>query len=61
MRICVRLLIVASLLPALADKAFSADEKVTAAVDAVTPWLALVDSGQYGESWFQASIDVCII
>ena len=57
MRICLRLLIVASLLPALADKAFSADEKVTAAVDAVTPWLALVDSGQYGESWFQASSD----
>jgi len=56
-RICFRLLIVASLLPALADKAFSAEEKVTAAVDAVTPWLALVDSGQYGESWFQASSD----
>ena len=57
MRICLRLLIVASLLPALADKAFSAEEKVTAAVDAVTPWLALVDSGQYAESWFQASSD----
>ena len=57
MRICVRLLIVASLLPVLAGRALSAGEDVTAAVDAVTPWLALVDSGQYGESWFQASSD----
>ena len=52
-----KLLIVASLLLALAGKAFPAEEKVTAAVDAVTPWLALVDSGQYAESWFQASSD----
>ena len=57
MRICLRLLIVASLLPALTGRAFSAEEKVAAAVDAVTPWLALVDSGQYAESWFQASSD----
>jgi hypothetical protein len=30
-------------------------EKEKAATDAATPWLALVDSGQYGESWFQAA------
>lgn len=39
-----------------ANFAFAADEadKEKAATEAVTPWLALVDSGQYGESWFQA-------
>jgi len=29
--------------------------KEKAAVDATTAWLALVNSGQYGESWFQAA------
>ena len=33
----------------------SAQEKETAATDAASQWLALIDSGQYGESWFQAS------
>ena len=31
----------------------SAKEK--AAADVAAPWLVLVDSGQYGESWFQAA------
>lgn len=35
----------------------SAQEKEKAAKDAAVPWLALIDSGQYGESWFQASSD----
>ena len=30
-------------------------EKEKAATEAVMPWLDLVDSGQYGESWFQAA------
>lgn len=34
-----------------------ADEKGKAAADAAAQWLLLVDSGQYGESWFQASTD----
>jgi hypothetical protein len=42
---------------AFAGVAFSADqaESEKAATDAASPWLALVDSGQYGESWFQAA------
>lgn len=43
------------LLTAFAGVAFSANEKEKAAADAATPWLALVDSGQYAESWFQAA------
>ena len=35
----------------------SAQEKEKAATDAASQWLALIDSGQYGESWFQASSD----
>jgi hypothetical protein len=37
--------------------AYCTDEssKEKAAADAAMPWLALVDSGQYGESWFQAA------
>jgi len=45
------------LLPALLTPAFSSAEQEKAAADAAIPWLALVDSGQYGESWFQASSD----
>jgi hypothetical protein len=30
-------------------------EKEKAAADGATAWLALVDSGQYGESWFRDS------
>ena len=52
-----KLLVVASLLATLTGKAIPAEERVPAAVDVVTPWLALVDSGQYAESWFQASSD----
>ena len=37
--------------------AYAADEKVTAATQAAMTWLQRVDSGQYGESWFQASSD----
>lgn len=43
------------LLTALAAAAFSADEREKAAEDAASQWLAVVDSGQYGESWFQAA------
>src|SRR3974390_2028432 len=45
---------------AAADVAVAASpstEQGKAAADAAVPWLALVDSGQYGESWFQASSD----
>ena len=42
-------------LSAFVGVAYSADEKEKAATDAATQWLALVDSGQYAESWFQAS------
>lgn len=35
----------------------SAQEKEKAATDAATQWLALIDSNQYPESWFQASSD----
>jgi hypothetical protein len=41
--------------PAFVGVACSADEKEKAATDAVAQWLTVVDSGQYGESWFQAS------
>jgi Protein of unknown function (DUF4019) len=44
-------------LTAFAGLSLSAQEQEKAATDAATPWLALVDSGQYGESWFQASSD----
>lgn len=54
MKSCVRLFAVMFLLTAFAGVAFSANEKEKAAADAATPWLALVDSGQYAESWFQA-------
>ena len=41
----------------LATSSYCANEsaKEKAAADAAMPWLALVDSGQYGESWFQAA------
>ena len=45
------------LLVGSANIALAAGEKEKAAADAVVPWLALVDSGQYAESWFQASSD----
>jgi len=55
MRSCLRVLAVFALLAAFAGFAFPAEEKEQAATDAAAPWLALVDSGQYAESWFQAS------
>jgi len=45
------------LIAGLATAAAASDEKESAAVAAVAPWLSLVDSGQYAESWFQASSD----
>ncbi len=35
--------------------AFAADENLKAATDAAEQWLALVDSGQYANSWDEAS------
>ena len=52
-----KLLAITLSLAAFAGPAFSADEKVDASTDAAQQWLALIDSGQYGESWFQASND----
>ena len=42
-------------LSAFVGVAYSADEKEKAATEAATQWLALTDSRQYAESWFQAS------
>jgi Protein of unknown function (DUF4019) len=42
-------------LSAFVGVAYSADDKEKAATDAATQWLTLTDSGQYAESWFQAS------
>ena len=50
-----RLLVAVFVLTAFAGAAFSADEKEKAATDAAAQWLVVVDSGQYGESWFQAA------
>lgn len=50
-----RALAVVLVVTCFAGLAFSADEREKAAIDAAVPWLALVDSGQYGESWFQTS------
>lgn len=55
MKFLIKLFAVMFLLTAFTGVAFSADEREKAAADAATPWLALVDSGQYGESWFQAA------
>ena len=52
-----RLLLSLSVLAALTGAAVASSERETAATNAVAPWLALVDSGQYAESWFQASSD----
>ena len=59
MKYRVTLLALILMLMASVGVAYSADDKEkqkeTAATDAATPWLALVDSGQYAESWFQAA------
>lgn len=49
--------VVVFLLMALTGGAFATDEKEKAATEAAAPWLGLVDSGQFGESWVQASGD----
>lgn len=54
---CRKIVAAVFLLAVLTGHGFAAGEKEKAAEDAVVPWLALVDSGQYGESWFQASSD----
>jgi hypothetical protein len=57
MRTRTTLFVLALLWIAFSGAASSADEteKEKAAADAAAPWLTLVDSGQYGESWFQAA------
>lgn len=40
---------------ALTGVSFAADENLQAATTAAEQWLALVDSGHYGESWEQAA------
>ena len=57
MKSIVKLWAVLLVLTALAGVSLSAQEKEKAATEAAVPWLALIDSGQYGESWFQASSD----
>ncbi|HZD30903.1 MAG TPA: DUF4019 domain-containing protein [Candidatus Angelobacter sp.] len=57
MRTGLKLITLALFLSAFAAPAYPSEEKEKAATDAAVPWLALVDSGQYGESWFQASSD----
>jgi hypothetical protein len=55
MKACIR--VCAVVLAALAGSvnSFAADENVKPAVNATVQWLALVDAGQYGASWEQAS------
>lgn len=47
--------LVVSFVGGLTRSAFPAGDKEKAATDAATQWLALVDSGQYAKSWFQAA------
>jgi len=54
---CLKLWIVLLVLTAFVVRPISAQEKEKAATDAAAQWLALIDSSQYGESWFQASSD----
>jgi hypothetical protein len=55
MKFLIKLFAIVFLLTASASIAFSADDKEKAATDAAAQWLAIVDSGQYAESWFQAA------
>ena len=58
LRVCRRRACLAAvLIVALMEVGSPADEKGKAAAEAAAQWLLLVDSGQYGESWFQASTD----
>ena len=44
-------------LTVFAGHSLSAQDKEKAATASASEWLALIDSHQYGESWFQASSD----
>jgi hypothetical protein len=57
MQSCLRWCVVTLVLTTFVGIPLSAQEKEKAATDAATQWLGLIDSGQYGESWFQASSD----
>jgi len=52
-----RLWVVLLVLTVFAGHALSAQDKEKAATASASAWLALIDSHQYGESWFQASSD----
>jgi hypothetical protein len=54
---CLRLYVIAFVLTSFVGLPLSAQEKEKAATDAATQWLALIDTGEYPESWFQASSD----
>ena len=52
-----RLSFVLLVLTIFAGHTLSAQDKEKAATASASAWLALIDSHQYGESWFQASSD----
>ena len=52
-----RLWVVLLVLTIFAGHTLSAQDKEKAATASASAWLALIDSHQYGESWFQASSD----
>jgi len=52
-----RLPVVLLVLTIFAGHTLSAQDKEKAATASASAWLALIDSHQYGESWFQASSD----
>ena len=52
-----RLSVVLLVLTIFAGHTLSAQDKEQAATASASAWLALIDSHQYGESWFQASSD----
>jgi hypothetical protein len=52
-----RLSVVLLVLTIFAGHTLSAQDKEKAATASASAWLALIDSHQYGESWFQASSD----
>jgi Protein of unknown function (DUF4019) len=54
---CLQWYVIALVLTTFVGLSLSAQEREKAATDAATQWLALIDSGQYPESWFQASSD----
>ena len=52
-----RLWVVLLVLTVFAGHTISAQDKEKAATASASEWLVLIDSHQYGESWFQASSD----